>query len=258
MAIRIFVLLASIHLSGNCPAWGPTGHRVIGHIAEQHLSARAKKAIEEILGHESLAMASTYMDEVRSDTAFDNTRDWHWVTIPDGDTYDTSEKNPNGDVVEAIERMKASLRDRNTSPEDKKRDLRFLVHLIGDLHQPLHVGRGDDRGGNQFQVRWMKQGSNLHRVWDSGIIDLQELSYTELAQSLEPVTPELKAQWQKGTTAEWAQESLQWRAQIYAVEKGDDLGYEYSYKNWPLVREQLRKGGVRLASVLNAIFKQAW
>jgi hypothetical protein len=245
------LMLLSTHA---CLAWGPTGHRVIGQIAEQHLTPKAKKAIEKILGHESLAMASTYMDEVRSDTAFDHTRDWHWVTIPDGETYAQSEKNPNGDVVEAIERMKASLRDPNTSMEDKRRDLRFLIHLIGDLHQPLHVGRGDDRGGNQFRVKWMRSNSNLHRIWDSGIIDLQELSYTELAQSLEPVTPDVKSVWQRGTTADWAEEAMTYRPQIYAVEQDDELGYEYSYRNWQLVRQQLNKGGVRLAGVLNEIF----
>jgi hypothetical protein len=249
ISLSVLILQAFV-----CLAWGPTGHRVIGHVAEEHLSPKARKAVQEILGHESLAMASTWMDEVRSDTAYDHTRDWHWVTIPDGETYAQSEKNPKGDVVEAIDRMKASLKDRSTSLEDKRRDLRFLIHLIGDLHQPLHVGRGDDRGGNQFQVRWMKQGSNLHRVWDSGIIDLQELSYTELAQSLAPVTAREKGEWQRGSSAQWAEEAMQWRPQIYAVEKGDELGYEYSYLNWPLVKDQLRKGGVRLARVLNEIF----
>ncbi len=235
-------------------AWGPTGHRVIGHIAEQHLSSKAKKNIQKILGHESLAIASTWMDEVRSDTAFDHTRDWHWVTIPDGQTYEATEKNPNGDLIGTIERVKASLRDPSTSLTETRRDLRFLIHLIGDLHQPLHVGRGDDRGGNSFKLKWMRSPSNLHRVWDSDIIELQQLSFTELAQSLEPVTPVVKNQWQQGTTVDWAHEAMTYRPQIYNVEPDAEIGYEYAYRNWDLVRHQLLKGGVRLAGVLNEIF----
>jgi len=236
-------------------AWGPTGHRVVGLIAEQHLTPKARKAVQRILGRESLAMASTWMDEVRSDPAYDHTHDWHWVTIPDGSTYAASEKNPKGDAVEAMGRMQGILRGDTATMANKRIALRFLIHLIGDLHQPLHVGRGDDKGGNDFQVRWMKQGSNLHRVWDSGLIDLQDLSYTELAASLDPVTKAQRVLLQSGSVSQWAEENMAYRARIYPNESGADLGYAYSYANWPLVREQLLKGGVRLAGVLNAIFR---
>jgi hypothetical protein len=249
-----FLSIVTFLLPGLTFAWGPTGHRVVGMIAEQHLSPKARKAVKAILGNETLAMASTWMDDVRSDSAYDHVRDWHWVTIPDGSTYATSEKNPKGDVVEAIDRMRAVLRSDTASLANKRTALRFLIHLIGDLHQPLHVGRGDDKGGNDFQVRWMKQGSNLHRVWDSGLIDLQDLSYTELAASLDPVSKAQRAQWQRGSVAQWAEENLAYRARIYPAEAGAELGYAYSYANWPLVREQLLKGGVRLAGVLNAVF----
>lgn len=249
------LMLAFILLPCIGHAWGPTGHRVVGLIAEQHLSHKARKAVKAILGSETLSLASTWMDEVRSDHAYDHTRDWHWVTIPDGSTYAAVEKNPNGDLVEAIDRMRAVLRSDTASVAGKRTALRFLVHLIGDLHQPLHVGRGDDKGGNDVQVRWMKQGSNLHRVWDSGLIDLQDLSYTELAASLDPVSQAQRALWQSGSVAQWAEENLAYRARIYPVEAGAELGYAYSYANWPLVREQLLKGGVRLAGMLNAIYR---
>lgn len=248
--------LALLHvlLPATLFAWGPIGHRVVGHLATEHLSPKARKAVHNLLAGESLAMASTWMDEVRSDSSYDHVRDWHWVTIPDGGTYATSEKNPDGDVVEAIERMKVLLRNDTVSAVHKAEALRFLIHLIGDLHQPLHVGRGDDKGGNDFQVQWMKKGSNLHRVWDSGLIELQELSYTELAGGLRhPSAAERKA-WQQGTTAQWAEEALILRPRVYNVERGAELGYPYSYANWPLVREQLLKAGVRLAAVLNEVF----
>lgn len=236
-------------------AWGPTGHRTVGDVATHHLDRRARKAVERILGAESLAIAATWMDEVRSDSAYDSTHDWHWVTIPDGSTYATSDKNPKGDVVEAIGRMSALLRNDTVPLERKRIWLRFLVHLVGDLHQPLHVGRGDDKGGNDFQVQWFKKGSNLHRVWDSEMIDQAGLSFSELAESIDHPTKAEVLQWQRGTVADWAQEALAFRAQVYAVHKGDDLGYAYQYRNWPLVQQQLEKAGVRLAGILNTIFR---
>ena len=236
-------------------AWGPTGHRVIGAIAENHLSPNALKAVHQILGDESLAMAATWMDEIRSDRAYDYTRDWHWVTIPDGSTYALADKNPDGDAVEAIERMIVALKSDTLSPARKVFCLKVLVHLVGDLHQPLHVGRGDDKGGNSFQVQWFHKGSNLHRVWDSGLIDEEGLSYSELSAALDHADKQRVQQLVRGTVADWAQEDLEFRQRIYPPEKGADLGYEYKYTNWPLVEDQLLKGGIRLAGLLNAIFK---
>ena len=236
-------------------AWGPTGHRTVGAIAETHLSRKARKGVKRILGNESLAIAATWMDEVRSDSAYDGTHDWHWVTIPDGQTYANSGKNPNGDVVEAIGRMCTLLRSDTVPLERKRIWLRFLVHLVGDLHQPLHVGRGDDKGGNEYQVQWFKKGSNLHRVWDSEMIDQAGLSFSELAHSIDhPTKAEITA-WQAGTVADWAQEALSMRARVYSVRKGDDLGYQYQYHQWPLVQQQLVKAGVRLAGLLNATLR---
>ncbi|MCC6841306.1 MAG: S1/P1 nuclease [Flavobacteriales bacterium] len=234
--------------------WGRTGHRAVGSIAQQHLSKKARKAVQRILGGESLALASTWMDEIKSDPAYDHMRDWHWVTIPDGSTYAAAQKNPNGDAVEAIDRMVAALKSDSLSPGQQAVCLKVLIHLIGDLHQPLHVGKGDDKGGNDFQVRWFKQGSNLHRVWDSGMIDESQLSFSELARSLDRATKQQVEQWSQGTAADWAQENLAFRASIYPEAPGAELGYAYQYQQWPVVQQQLLKGGIRLAGVLNAIF----
>ncbi len=253
-SIRSFLLLITCAPLAAL-AWGPTGHRVVGEIADHHLSHKARKAITRILGSESLAIASTWMDEVRSDSSYNNTHDWHWVTIPDSLNYAASEKNPKGDVVEAIERTKTLLRSDTVPLERKRVYLRFLIHLIGDIHQPLHVGRGDDKGGNDFQVQWMKKGTNLHRVWDSEMIEQVGLSYTELAMSLDCVNEAQRTEWQRGTAADWAQEAMACRAQVYAAKRGDDIGYNYLYKNWPLVQRQLAKGGIRLAGVLNDVFR---
>lgn len=235
--------------------WGQIGHRVIGEIAQNHLSKKAQKQVEKILGDESLAMVSTWMDEIRSDDAYDHTHTWHYVTIPYNTSYESSEKEEKGDVLEAIDRLKEVLKSETSSLTEKKEALKFLVHLVGDLHQPLHVGNGTDRGGNDVKIKWFYDNSNLHRIWDSEIIDAKQLSYTELARALDHTSKDEVAKWQQGTPLEWAMDAQSHHQQVYDFDKEKDyLSYEYMYQNWGLMQEQLVKGGIRLAGLLNDIF----
>ena len=187
--------MACLLISPAVFGWGQNGHRAIGQVAENHLSRKAKKEIRKILGDESLAMASTWMDEIRSDSTYDHTHSWHWVTIPDGETYHDTEKNPEGDLIEATLRMIDSLESKTATMEEKKKYLRYLIHLIGDLHQPLHVGRGDDRGGNTVKIKWFYDNSNLHRIWDSEMIDDKQLSYTEIVAAIDHPSKQQVKQW---------------------------------------------------------------
>lgn len=234
-------------------AWGPTGHRATGEVATQHLNKKARAAIERILKGQSLAMASTWMDEVRSDSTFDYMTDWHWVTIPFGQTYEQSEKNPKGDIIQTLERVIAELKSKKLSEEDQAQRIRILVHLIGDLHQPLHVGGKNDKGGNDVKVSWFRTDSNLHRVWDSDMIDDTKLSYTELAESLNKLTPNQIKELQKTSVRQWAMESQAYSPQVYDIGNGK-LGYRYSYLYFHIVRERLLRAGIRLAGVLNDIY----
>ncbi len=243
--------LILIALSGF--GWGSTGHRAIGWIAEQNLNKKARKEMKRILGQQSLAMASTWMDEVRSDSTFRFMDDWHWVTIKDNQTYSQSEKNPKGDVIATIERVIAELKSHKLTAVEEAEHVKILIHLIGDIHQPFHVGRGDDHGGNDLKVSWFRNESNMHRVWDSDMIDDTNLSYTELAQSLEkPDITQIKAL-QKSSVLDWASEDVAYRNQIYNIGNGK-LGYVYTYKNFHTVRKRLMQAGIRLAGVLNEIY----
>jgi len=254
--MKRYIFLAVIVLASNTSVfgWGQTGHRVIGHIAENHLSKKAKKEIEKILGNESLAFASTWMDEIRSRNDYNHTHDWHWVTILEGETYESSEKNPNGDVIEGIARLKKVLQNEEVSLEKKREALRFIVHMVGDLHQPLHVGSKEDRGGNAVKVKWFGQDSNLHKVWDSGIIDSKDFSYTELAKELDHVSKDQVEKWQSTAVVDWAHEAQTYHGQVYNMGNSENLGYYYMDQNWDLVQQQLVKAGVRLAGVLNEAF----
>jgi hypothetical protein len=236
-------------------AWGQTGHRAIAELATHFLTKKAKKKINRILAEQDLALSSTWMDDIRSDSTYDYTRDWHWVTIPDSLSYEQSEKNPNGDIVFALNKLLAALQTDTLSPKQEREYLKMVIHLIGDLHQPLHVGRGDDRGGNNVKVKWMGKNSNLHRVWDSEIINSQQLSYSELSAALLRQTAyQPLAEWRLGSPNTWANEAKQYRSQIYDIGDAEKMGYEYMYQNWGLMQVQLMKAAIRLAHTLNQIY----
>ncbi len=249
---RLVSILLLTTFTLTCFGWGATGHRATGYIAERHLSKKAKKAIDRILAGQSLAMASTWMDEIRSDSTYNHTADWHWVTIPDGMTYEETEKNPNGDIIMTIERIVAALKSKKLNAKEEAEHLKMLIHLVGDIHQPLHVGR-PDRGGNDIKIVWFRTDTNLHRVWDSDMIDDTKLSYTELAESFsKPSAAQIQA-WQKVTVRDWAKESISYRPQVYDYGNGR-LGYQYSYKYFGIARERMLQAGIRLAGVLNEIY----
>jgi hypothetical protein len=234
-------------------AWGATGHRVTGWIAHHHLKKKTKKKLAVLLGQESLDIASTWMDDVRSDSTYDYMIDWHWVTIENGQTYDQSKKNPNGDIIATLERVVAELKSKKLDRQKEIEALKILIHLVGDLHQPLHVGCCDDAGGNRVRVKWFRDDTSLHSVWDSNMIDGTKLSYSELGASLGVPDEATIRKWQSTGIREWASESMTYRTQVYNVEKGN-LGYEYGYKNMPAVKERLLQAGVRLAGLLNEIY----
>ncbi|MGB3181988.1 MAG: S1/P1 nuclease [Cyclobacteriaceae bacterium] len=249
--LSVLLLFASCNAFG----WGTTGHRVVGYIAQQYVSEEAARRIEQVLGPESMAMGANWMDAIRSDSAYDHTHDWHWVTVPEGETYQSADKNPHGDVIEAIERITALLKASDLTPEKEREYLLMLVHLVGDLHQPLHVGNGLDKGGNDVKVEWFWEESNLHRVWDSGMIDSQQLSYTELGDHLlRYATPEMVVDCQSTGVREWAEESKALRSEVYDLPDNLKISYEYRYKKWDLVEQRLLQAGIRLADVLNDIY----
>jgi len=234
-------------------SWGVTGHRASGWVAEKYLSPKAKKKISSVLNQESLAMVSTWMDEIRSDSTYNYTADWHWVTVETGKTYDESPKNPNGDVIMTLERIITELKSHKLDPKKEAEALKMLVHLVGDIHQPLHVGCCDDQGGNKVKVKWFRNDSNLHRVWDSEMIDDTKLSYTELGQSLAQPDKATLAQWQKASVREWANESMTYRKEVYDIKDGN-LSYRYSYLHLQSAKDRVLKAGVRLAGILNQIY----
>tara|TARA_B110000091_G_scaffold170020_1_gene182495 strand:- start:339 stop:1079 length:741 start_codon:yes stop_codon:yes gene_type:complete len=235
--------------------WGKNGHRATGEIAEKHLTRKAKRSIDKILKGQSLAFVATYADEIKSDKKYNKYYSWHYINMDLDQTYEEAEKNPKGDLVTGINTCIEILNDKNSSDDEKNFHLKMLVHFMGDLHQPMHIGRKEDKGGNSIQVEWFGKGSNLHRVWDTNMIDDWEMSYIELADNADDLSKTQIETIEKGTLIDWVNEVHIVTNEVYnSVEKGENLRYKYSYNHFGTVRTQLQKGGIRLAKVLNDIF----
>ena len=234
--------------------WGQTGHRVVGEIAEKHLNDKAKERISKILNGASLAEVSNWMDDIKSDAKYDSLRSWHYVTIEDNSNYEESDKNPKGDIILGLNTIIDGLKNGKLSAKTEEEYIKILVHLIGDIHQPLHVGRGNDRGGNTIDLVWFWSKSNLHRVWDSGLIDSQKYSYTELAKVADKADSLTIINWQNSNVLDWAYESMSYRKDIYNLPSNKEINYRYRYEHWKTVETRLAQAGIRLAGILNEIY----
>ncbi|MFT4801052.1 MAG: hypothetical protein ACI93N_000817 [Flavobacteriaceae bacterium] len=252
--LLLFVFL-NTYISYSSDDWGKTGHRATGEIAEKYLTKKAKKEIDKLLNGYSLAFVSTYADDIKSDDAYKKYYTWHYVNFPIGSTYESHFKNEKGDLIEGINTCIKFLKDENSSNKDKAFHLKMLVHFIGDLHQPLHIGKAGDRGGNDIKVQWFYKDTNLHAVWDSKMIDGYGMSYTELAISAQKLSKQQLESIQNGTPIDWMNDSRKLCEEVYtSAEVGENLRYRYSYEYMDTVRLQLQKGGIRLATILNDIF----
>lgn len=252
-ALKFSAVGALLLTSGSVLAWGKTGHRVSAQLAEQYLSEETKAQVATLFPDASLAEIATYADENLANTSefWQKTSvPWHWVTIGHGTDYLVEHAPEQGDAYTALLAFRATLNNPDATREEKRLALYFTVHIIGDLHQPMHVGNGTDRGGNDVKVEFFWQDSNLHRVWDSGMIDGQKLSYTEWTDWLtKKITPQMAQQWQQTDPKVWMKESATLRNAIYPRET--KLSWSYQYQHLPALKTRLQQAGVRIAAFLN-------
>ncbi len=241
-------------------AWGTLGHRIVGHIADSYLTKNTKNEIFKILGNESVAMSSNWADFIKSDRAYSYLGPWHYINLKAG----LSETELKGylatdtvtDAYTKINWLTAELKNKALEQDKKVFYLRMLIHIVGDIHQPLHIGRYEDLGGNKIKVTWFRDSVNLHQVWDSKLIDYQQLSYTEYSAAINHTTKEQRKLWGAEPVSEWIWQSYQIAEKIYADIKPDArLGFDYDFKFNATLNQQLLKGGVHLACLLNEIFK---
>lgn len=235
-------------------AWGPTGHRAVAHIAQQHIGRKTQRRLSVLMGTESLVRASTWPDEIRSDPQWSQrlptAHRWHYINAPPGQPIAPTDDPDN--LLSAIEHWSAVAADTDADADLRRQAVRWLVHLVGDAHQPLHAGHAEDRGGNDVAVTFFGEDTNLHRVMDEHLIDHARWSYTELALAVDVATPEDIQRLQRAQPLDWLMESRALLPEIYAIEDGA-LSWGYVYRTQPLVERRIAEAGIRLAGLLDAV-----
>ena len=257
---KLLILGLFFYLPFTSMAWGVLGHRIVGQIAESYLTPKAKQAIQQILGNESIAMASNWADFIRSDTSYSYLIPMHYINFSNGLNYmqmkEYLSKDTTADAYTELVFLIKQLKNKNIAKEKQGMYLRFLIHLVGDIHQPMHVSRAEDEGGNKIRVMWFREPTSLHAVWDDKLIDFQQLSYTEYTNAINYSTANQRQVWEKEPISEWLYESNQIAEKLYSeIDQNEQkLSYRYNYDHIAILNNQLLKGGIRLAGLLNEIF----
>lgn len=246
----VIVILVFI-LPINSFAWGNKGHAIVSEIAFNYLDANTKKIVMSYLDGMSIEEAANWMDDMRDDHSYDYMKPYHYVNFEKGTIV---KNNPGNNIISILSSTINDLKNYKNLPKDEvKKKLCIIFHLIGDLHQPLHVGYGIDKGGNTLQINFNGNGSNLHSFYDSGIIKYKNITVQDCLNTNKLSSIQVK-DIQKGDVLEWATQSRSYLDDIYNFD-GHKISEDYVNKNTTIIQSQLFNAGLRLASVLNAIFK---
>ena len=248
-------------------AWGPQGHRVIARVASERLTPAARAAVRDLLHPDDTLPDIADWADHEGHEVYPGSSPWHFVNIAIDERHyrDGRDASRPTNVVHQIDRYRSILADRSKPKTERQRALLFLVHFVSDVHQPLHVGDNHDRGGNETQIRFFGDGTNLHQLWDSGLIRRVGGSDSVWSGRVErAITPEKTREWERGTPEDWADESLQAAKVAYhdlegsprLVPTGYTLGEPYLKQVEPILVEQMARASVRLALELNAVFDE--
>lgn len=242
-------------------AWGPEGHKIVAQIAEDQLTPKAKSQISSLLKGQRLIDVANWADTIKGKPEWAHSKPWHFVDIPDDTDYEDSHHAPGGDAITAITEMVDVLKSPSALEIEKEEALKFVIHFVGDIHQPLHVGRPDDQGGNSISVIFMGKKTNLHSLWDGAMIRSQNMdvqTYSRYLQNREKLfftydIPEFPFR-------KVVQEDMALRNDIYnfkpVIDEGPiKLPESYMKRNIQAMNERLLVGGKRLATLLNMIYK---
>lgn len=254
---RLVVLAISLLMVGNVFGWGQKGHDVIAYIAECHLSKKAAQKIDKVLDGHSPVYYANWMDDASHRPAYSYSKTWHYLNVDEGKTIETMPKEERGDVLKAVEELTAKLKKGGLTHAEEQDCLKMLIHLVGDMHQPMHVGRKTDLGGNRRPVSWFGRSSQLHKVWDTSLPEsAHKWSYTEWQQQLDRLSKEDAEAMAAGTPNDWIHEVHAICEEVYEfTPEGARLSYDYVSKYAPVVEKQFLRAGLRLARLLNEIYE---
>ncbi|MDO6763015.1 S1/P1 nuclease [Agarivorans sp. 1_MG-2023] len=246
---RLTLLFIITLISLPSHAFGVLGHQLIAYIAQQQLTPHANHQIELLLDGQSLVNASTWADQARRTALWKHSGPWHYINIPEEQSLQQAKRSSKGDVLSQLKYFENTLLDQTLNNEERQQALKFYIHFVGDLHQPLHVAYAKDRGGNSTRVKWYGKTSNLHRVWDTQLLDTKHGSVEQYAQYLARNYPRTNTQ---GSYEDWLQET---RALVPAAYQFSSikLADEYAEQHRSSLEKQLMRAGTRLASKLNQL-----
>lgn len=254
---NILTLALTLCVSLSASAWGPKGHDTVAYIAEQNLSRRALKKVQRVLDGHSLVYVANWMDNASHQSEYAYTKTWHYVNVdPNEGTYADSKKEAKGDVVTAINGCVERLKSGELSHEEEKVELMMLIHMVGDMHCPMHAGRKSDRGGNGTNVKYFGKQKKLHSVWDSEIVEsAHRWGYSEWAEQVDRVKCRERKALKQGTPNDWVEETVILANDIYEKSStGENYSYDYVAHYAPTIEQQFLKGGLRLAKLLEEIY----
>lgn len=256
-AKSIFSLGIMLSVSASAFAWGQKGHDVTAFIAEKHLTPTAKAACESILDGKSIVYWANWADNACHTPQYEYQKTWHYRNIDAGEDYDKFPRNENGDVTTAIRNQYMVLADTKSSMDEKQLALKLLVHFVGDIHQPMHMGHLSDRGGNSVKVKYFNSDRNLHGIWDSSLVEsAHNWTYTEWQDQIDRASKDEEAVIISSTDPDdWGKETFAYATEIYdKTPEGTNISYDYIAEWTPMIEQQLLKGGLRLAHLLNSLF----
>jgi hypothetical protein len=255
MRFGIAVLLCS-----SLPAfgWGPEGHALVARLAAAHLTPAAAARVAEILGPgTTIASIASWADQIRRER--EPTGQWHYIDILiEHKHLDMARDCPKGEcVITKIAEFRKVVVDPAATPVARREALMFLVHFVGDMHQPLHCSDNHDRGGNDVKFNFSNRASNLHSVWDSGMLGRMGTEDALFARYSADLTPKKAKKLGKGTVEQWAEQSHKAGVTVVygKLPKPPEVSAEYERMAAPVIDMQIEKAGARLAAVLNATLK---
>lgn len=257
MKNKILLLLTISFTSVTMWAWGPKGHDVVAEIASRHISKKTAAKIDKILDGKTMVYYSSWMDGIKGLPAYKHTYSWHFLNVDPGLTYETAPLDSRGDVYSKTVAIIDTLKAGGLSHEKEKDLLRFLIHMVGDIHCPMHVGYARDLGGNRVQVMWFDTPTNLHSVWDSKLIEsVHNWSYGEWADNIDINDKEKISSITAGDVAMWRDDVLSRVGRCYdAVPQDGRMGYPYINAFTEDVEYMLLVAGLRLSKILDDIYK---
>lgn len=253
---KLLCYILAIAFTTNAFAWGQKGHDVVAYIAECNLSPAVAQKVTKALNGHSLVYYANWMDNASHTPDYYYTSSWHYANVNEGLTYATMPRNEKGDVVTAIALLVRQLEGKKLTTEQEDRALRMLIHLVGDLHCPMHAGRKSDLGGNKVSMQFFDNKTNLHSIWDSALVEAaHKWSYTEWQREIDRMTEAEERSATQGSVEEWFNQTHAIACEIYnSIPKNQTYAYDEIAKYAPVIEKQLLLGGLRLAYLLEQIY----